>query len=159
MGAPQGIHSRLFSNISISSVNSCPNSPGWLLQRRKHSSSKLWCSDRQSYWWPSTSPSMCTHSLRWSPGEFPTDPGGIIALPCSRGDKTSLQFSSWGALAHAELPSAGKTLKDGAKWGPCKVGTTLGRRYTFSKPKFIKLDFGVFSHSLHWWSESSLQSD
>lgn len=67
--------------------------------------------DRQSYWWASASPNTCTHSLRSSQGEFPTDPVGIIALPCSRGDKASLQLSSCGALAHAELLPAGKDLK------------------------------------------------
>lgn len=104
LNAPHNTPSRLFSNISIFSVKSCPNSPGWVLERRKHSSSKLWCRMKDSATDEPLFLPTCAYTAYIYPRGVSQDNAvWIIVLSCSRGDKANLQFSSCGALAHEEM--------------------------------------------------------
>lgn len=136
-GATQGISSRLFSNFSISSV--CPNSPGWVLLKRKHSSSNLWCYMIVS---PTDEPLLLptsVHSLLSSLWAFPTDPVGINAVFAAEKARQAWESATVVPLHVQNCCRQGKTLQYHDKLGPCKVGTAPGRQYTFSEPKLIKL--------------------
>lgn len=112
LDAPQDTPSRLFSNIPIFSVKSCPNSPGWVLERTKHSSSKLWCGMTDSATdEPLLFPTRAHTAYIYPRGISWDNAVWIIVLSCSRGDKANLQFSSCSALAHEEILLAGKDIK------------------------------------------------
>lgn len=126
LDAPEDTPSRLFSNIPIFSVKSCPNFPGWVLERRKRSSSKLWCCMTDSATDEPLLLPTCAYRAYIYPRGISQDKAvWIIELSCSRGDKANLQFSSCAALEHEEILSAGKDIKILCQTGTYKVGTAL----------------------------------